>query len=191
MTNLVSEKGKSAAVFKIRRDIVGSKSSTSEPTTIIDPDSGDVLFEPEEIKTASLKYFKELLTNREPSKGYEDDVMIKNILHRKRMVEEIENDVSTLTYTMFEDTLISLTREKKNKYKFILKAGWSFKNALFHLFKTVWEGEILPEGWHKTTLLQLWKMKGDFRVLSNHRSIHLKDQIPKAFSHIDVARPEC
>ena len=62
------------------------------------------------------------------------------------------------------------------------------KNALFHLYKKVWEEETIPDGWNETTLLQLFKGKGDFRELGNQRNIHIKEDIPKLFSHIVVGQ---
>ena len=40
---------------------------------MVDPDNKELLFEPESIKEASVKYLTNLLTNRNPSEGYELD----------------------------------------------------------------------------------------------------------------------
>ena len=40
----------------------------------------------------------------------------------------------------------------------------------------------------KTSLLQLYKSKGDFRDLGNLRNIHLKEELPKMFGHILVSQ---
>ena len=60
------------------------------------------------------------------------------------------------------------------------------KSALFHLFKTVWETEKILTEWTKTTLLQLYKGKMDFRDLNNMRNLHIKEDVPKFFGHIVV-----
>ena len=54
------------------------------------------------------------------------------------------------------------------------------------MFKKVWKEEKIPTRWTKTTLLQLYKMKGDFQELKNLRNIHLKDTTVKVFSKIVV-----
>ena len=78
------------------------------------------------------------------------------------MNEDDENSNLNLTLEMFNKSLQEVWKEKKEKYQFILNAGYSLKNAVFHLFKIVWEEETIPEGWNETTLLQLFKGKGEF-----------------------------
>ena len=100
----------------------------------------------------------------------------------------MEEQCPELTFNMFNSALRELWTTKKEKYKFTINAGNSYKSALFHLFQLVWKEEKLPEGWMKTSLLQLYKSKGDFRDLGNWRNIHLKDEIPKMFGHILVTQ---
>ena len=89
---------------------------------------------------------------------------------------------------MFLDTLKELNKTKKAKYKFILKGGRDLRESIFHLFSIVWRSEVLPEGWCRTSLLQLYKGKKDFQDLANWRSIHLKEELPKMFSHLIVSQ---
>ena len=125
-----------------------------------------------------MNYCKNLLTNRDTTPGYEKEVETKKILHKMRMEEYVRDDIVELTIDMFNKTLKDLWKNKKEKYKFIHNAGHSLKNALFHLFKVVWKDENLPHGWRKTTLLQLYKGKGDFREMENTRNLHIKDLLP-------------
>jgi hypothetical protein len=53
---LKEEKGKSAAVFKLKEKIVGSKKVCQEAITMKDPLSGELIFENEKLKEASVKY---------------------------------------------------------------------------------------------------------------------------------------
>ena len=57
--------------------------------------------DPSSIKKVSLEYCKGLLTNRNPNRGYEVDVELKNELHDVRMNEVIEGDCSQLSYQQF------------------------------------------------------------------------------------------
>lgn len=57
--------------------------------------------------------------------------------------------------------LKNLEKNYKNKYKFILKAGSSYQNCLFKLFKLTWLHEIKPAQWEKTTAHQLYKESGE------------------------------
>ena len=151
LSNLRESKGKTAALFQLKNKVVGSRKASQEPTTIIDPDSGAVVFTPNKIKETILKYCKNLLTNRMPHKDYEEDIEIKRVLHKKRMDEKVENDISSITVQIFNKSMEEVWKEKKTKYQFILNAGNSLKNALFHLYRTVWEEEVIPQGWTRRT----------------------------------------
>ena len=100
-SKLTESKGTAAAVFMMKQNIIGSKVSGQEPTSIIDPVSGDLLHDHEEIKKASLNYCKQLLTNKEPKEGFEIDVEIKNMLHQKRMEESVDKKCPELSLHMF------------------------------------------------------------------------------------------
>ena len=48
----------------------------------------------------------------------------------------------------------------------------------------MWHSENVPDNWHNSTLVQLFKGKGDRTVLDNFRHIHIKEEIPKLFGHL-------
>ena len=98
------------------------------------------------------------------------------------------NHNPNLTLEMFNKSLQEVWREKKQKYEFILNAGYSLKNALFHLLMIVWEEDIIQEDWNEATLLQLFKGKGDFFEPGNQRNSYIKENIPKLFTHILVSQ---
>ena len=106
-------------------------------------------------------------------------------MHEVRMLKhEVSDENTVLTRKMYEDSLAELGRRKKDKYKFILKAGGDFHNALFHTFQNVWVTEIIPEQWRDTKIIQLYKGKGNEDEFSSQRHIHIKQDIPKLFGHI-------
>ena len=53
------------------------------------------------------------------------------------MNEEVSNDKEELTPKMFLKALASVRKNKSDKYKFILKAGYSLQNAIYVLFHEV------------------------------------------------------
>ena len=59
---------------------------------------------PEAIKKVSVKYVKNLLTNRDPHPDYSEDIRIKKLLHNERMKEDVEDDEPVLTRRRFEAT---------------------------------------------------------------------------------------
>ena len=66
------------------------------------------------------------------------------------------------------------------------------KDALFRLFRNVWKQVKRPVQWKLTTIIQLYKGKGECDELGNHRNIHLKDDTPKAFETVvvDTSKPK-
>ena len=64
--------GNSAAVFKLRDKILGSKKSPQDPIAVIDPDTGFHVYSPSEIKAVSWKYCVNLLSKKEPKQEYAD-----------------------------------------------------------------------------------------------------------------------
>ena len=56
-------RGKSAAIFAVKNEVVGSKKIGQEATTVLDPDTNKEITDPDKIKTTVLKYCKNLLIN--------------------------------------------------------------------------------------------------------------------------------
>ena len=48
------------------------------------------MFDNEQINSVSLNYLKNLLTNKEPSKEYEKDLKVINMVHIIRMKEDVD-----------------------------------------------------------------------------------------------------
>ena len=60
--------------------------------------------------------------------------------------------------------------------------------CIFQLFKKVWDNESRPDQWKNTKTIQVYKGKGESDDLNNHRNIHTKDYLPKAFETIVVEK---
>ena len=56
LSSLKESKGRAAARFKLTSQVVGQRKSVQEPTTILDPDTRVIVFNPREIKETVLKY---------------------------------------------------------------------------------------------------------------------------------------
>ena len=110
--------------------------------------------------------------------------MSKNNLHDRRMDEYNLHHEYELSLPIFNEALKRLSSKNANKYSFILNGGQSLVDALFHLFQSVWSSEKIPEGWKKTSIVQLYKGKGANNELSNYRNIHTKEDTRKLFGEI-------
>ena len=127
---------------------------------MIDPVTNEALVTRGKIKEASLNYCVDLLTNRSPKAGFEEDVKLKDLIHEARMKEVHDDDEDTLSMDVFENSMKELQKKNKEKYAFILKGGNDFKQALFKLFSLVWHLEEKPDQWRNTVIVQLFKGKG-------------------------------
>ena len=187
------KKGRCAVVFKLKAKVTGEKKEAAEAMAIKDPVTGDMIYESDEIRNASLKYCKTLLKDKKPDDDYALDVKVRELLHDARMSELVENDEhEDFTIEVFTNMMDKLKKKSQAKYKYILQAGKSFKDALFRMFRNVWEQERRPSQWKSTTIIQLYKGKGESDDLGNHRNIHLKEDIPKAFETavVDSSKPK-
>ena len=150
-----------------------------------------MIYDPEKLKQASMNYLSSLLKNREPKDEYIEDFKTLRILHESRMKEEIEND-ENLTKEDFQNMLKKLKSKKAEKYKFMLRGGKSYLDALFCLHKKVWDSEDKPTVWENTNCTMLFKGKGLKSEFGNQRFIHSKEEIPKSFETmvIEKAKPK-
>ena len=128
---------------------------------------------------------KKLLTTREPKQEYKQDLVLKRKVHDVRMNKRDENE-KQLTKEMFRKALENIRKKGGNKYEFFLKAGNSLTEALFKLYKVVWQEEKIPESWRETTVIQLNKGQNPKNDLEKIRNIHTKKDVAKLFSHIVV-----
>ena len=172
LRQLKTEKGKSAAVFKLK---VGQ-----EAVTMKDPISGKLIVDNDKLKEASVKYVSYLLTYRSPLEDFKEEFESMESLHELRMEEDInsESSISEEDYGVF---LKQIAKKSKEKYQFILKAGKYYHDALFALYRKVWETESKPSTWKNTTCIQLLKGKGkEYKLiyeLNKENKIQIKTSV--------------
>ena len=180
----LAKRGKTAEMFKQKELILGSKKVPQDLIAIRDPESDKVCTNIKDIKTITLNYCKNLLTNRKPRHDFAVDLRSKEALHEARMLERDPEHETAFEVNTFLKSIVDLQKKKGDKYAEITKGGDSLKAALFKLYKTVWDSEKLPEGWRRTTIMQISKSKGDPADLSNFRNLHLKNPFLKHFGSI-------
>ena len=182
-----SSRGRSAAIFNTKDKIVGKKATAPEAVVLFNPRTKEEVNTANDIKKVSLQYCTDLLTNRKPKVQYEEDILMKELIHEIRMQEVIKDDIEELTISRFDETYDALAKKPGSKYQFIMKGGADLKAALFKLCQVVWRTEVQPDRWAKSTLVQLYKGRGLRSILDNHRHLHIKDEFPKFFGHLVVA----
>ena len=185
LNNLKNEKGSSAAIFKLKEKIVGSKKISQEAVSMKDPETGEIIVENDKLKEASVKYVSNLLTNRNPKEDFKEEFKLMESLHEVRMKEEDEGSVpNDISDKDFNEFLKQISKKKKEKNQFILKAGNSYLNVLLAIYRKVWASEEKPSIWKNTTCIQLYKGKNRKDDFNNQRFIHTKEDVPKGFELI-------
>ena len=74
LADIHNKKGRSAAIFKLKEQILGSKKSGQDAVCMDDPDTGQIIVEKESLKNASVRYVSKLLTNRDPKEEYKAEI---------------------------------------------------------------------------------------------------------------------
>ena len=98
------------------------------------PETNLEMFEPKEIKSASLQYCVNLLTKKNCHDEYKDYYYIQDMIHPLRCEDEEDEEFKMKD---FNRRMKILKTKCKNKYQFILKAGAGYKECLFKLFSKV------------------------------------------------------
>ena len=191
LKTIKQDKGKSAAIFKLKDKVVGSRKEGCETVSMNDPISGEMICDPEELKKASVKYLSSLLEKREPKEEFKRDLQTLKLLHHSRMEEQCNED-DELTEKDFDELMKRIKKKKAEKYKFTINGGKVYRKVLFRLYKKVWHTEQKPVSWERTDCTMLYKLKGSKSEFGNQRFIHSKDEVPKNFEAlvIEKAKPK-
>ena len=153
---------------------------------MIDPVDKVAIFEPDRIKSVSLKYCVDLLNQHATNANFEDNYFIQDMIHLLRCEDMSEADNEEFCVEDFDDRLKILKTKCKEKYRFILNSGDGFKKCLFNLFSNIWQTEEKPQQWRNTVIVQLYKGRGDKSDFNNQRNLHMKEPEPKFFEGIVV-----
>ena len=87
----IKETGQSKAgrIFQISKMVRGMDSNVAKATAIKDPSTGALIVDREAIKTTTVQYCKDVLKKNNPMKGFEKVLKVKEVLHNKRMKEQL------------------------------------------------------------------------------------------------------
>ena len=156
IADIKKTKGKTSAIFSTLNSIRGKKKTGPEMVAMKDPETGNMIFDPEALKSAPVDYCVKLLQNTNVDPEFKDDIDIENLLHYYRMTVNDQNDQEELTYDDFQTRNKKICSKSGGKYKFLINAGQGFQNCLFNLFKQVWATEEKPQQWRNTIVIQLY-----------------------------------
>ena len=152
-------KGRLTRIFKMKQKVLGSKKTSQEPSAIRDPASGDLLVSNADIKRTTLQYCVNNLKNNAVSKNVETIQKLKEYMHQLRLVENNTEEIE-IDKDEFDNLMNHFSKKDIKSYDFLLKAGESYKEAMFMLCRRMIKEEQFPEEFRKTMLQMIWKGKG-------------------------------
>jgi hypothetical protein len=139
-------KGKTAAIFSTMKKIKGDTKSGPELVAMKHPETEELVFDPEKLKSVSLNYCVNLLQNKEVDEDFKDEIYTENLVHYLRM-EEDDIETCELKEEDFLARLKKISKKQGEKYKFILEkvsitASLIYSNRFGKLNRNLFNGEI-------------------------------------------------
>ena len=179
-------------IFKITQEIKGVERGASRANAIKHPTTGKLIVDQQEIKETSVKYCKKVLTKNEPKEEFKTMAKIKQMLHDKRMKENIGKGFEA-DKEVFDTVIDKFKMNNKRSYDFIVNSSHEFKDSIYKLCKRIIEDETVPVKFRNTTLHQIWKRKPGTKKedLQSNRYIHCKESyLPRAVESMVVKEME-
>ena len=142
---------------------------------IIKNEHGQRIFNPDEVKKGTAKYYQELYRKKDvPGHPYHQQIK-KNMI---QFTEDRQHENLAFNMTPSIEEISQIITGKKNgksttdfRNEMIKRPGTVMVNIIYPMIKTAWEEEKIPVDWNKGQITSLWKGKGDKEELKNHRGI--------------------
>ena len=178
------------------RNRISDKFGDKQFVGVRNPDTGRMTKTREETIEVTLKYNENLLRKDKEEDderlSEEERVLIKSKEEAVRIAmnqREYRED-EELEYVDFERVIEKIRLNNKNVYRDFMKAGSSFKRAIFHFYNMCYVQEKMPESFYDTELLKLYKGKGVRAELKSNRFIHLKGWMAKTYEKMLMTKME-
>ena len=196
--NEVSKSINSLTKRKINDKVWELRSKTSlkyadqQFVSVKDPETGLLTRNREETYECMLNYNYGLLRKDKVINDEEMDESdaFKDILIESGMkAKELEKDAE-LTWEEFQEVLTKVKLTNKSVYRDLTKAGPMFLRVYFDFLNRMYVTEDTPDDFNSTTLMKLFKNKGNRNELKYNRFIHLKPHTPKVFERMVMLKIE-
>ena len=162
-------------VFQIAKTIRGTKKTAIEAVAIKDPKKKTLVVSGNEIKKVTLEYVTENLSNNKFEKGFEKEKEILERLQKERMKDNVDETVD-IDRKDFDKVVKKCEKSRKHNYDFLVKAGSSYKSAMYSFTKRMIAEEDFPGEFNKTVLHMVFKGGRGKRKedLPSNRFLHCK-----------------
>lgn len=189
LEKIVKEGNSSKTVWNLRRQ---QKKSNLEDMWALKNADGTVLYNPDEVKAETARYYSGLYSPR------------NNELYDQQWIQQIESHIQHLEKAThfpdhnmnmpltFEEVTAAMANLPLNKScgpddipnEFLKYGGHRVQESVFRLFTSIFNSETPPTHWNTSTLVNLDKGKGDPQLLSNKRGISLTSNLGKLFERV-------
>ena len=160
-------------IYSIRNHIKGNKVNRQESMAINDPETGELITNPSEIKQKSLEFNLKILRKNKPRAEDAEEIKEKQVNHDSIMKMN-DTDSWKLDIGMYKKVCEKIKTKNKNMFKFFNKSGHQYKGSIFRLMEKLIQLEEIPFKYGATSLIPIWKKKGSALDLNNMRFIHMR-----------------
>ena len=182
-----SRQGRAGNIFKMKKEIVGSKKSKLEAIAIRHPENGEILVNKNEIKKVVLNYCVNNLQKNNPVEEVKDSVN-KTRETQIKLMKDTTGEGFKVTWNDFTEVLEKFKKKDTKTYDFLINSGARYHQAIFKLCQRVIDNEEVPDNFRKTLLVMIWKRKGPMDILKNNRFLHMKDVLARSVDAIIVSK---
>ena len=133
-----------------KKRVMGGKKSTIDSTAVINPKTGKLMVSRKDIKEVTLNYCIDTLANNEPEESAK-----KHIDNKRKFLKvflKLKGGNFGTTKETFDKIVDKFKRSNKRSYDFLTKLGVGFKNIVFKFCQRMFQEEIFPSDFQKTTL---------------------------------------
>ena len=164
-------------IFFARKEIQ-NKFRYEQPSVIKNIKTGEILKDQKAIDEYTLEYNEELLTKNEVKGEWAEKRKEKTIELEEMLHLEDEESKEPISEEEFFLAVREVIMGNKDCYLDFLRAGPNFQTTIYALIQKIYLTGEVPKSFKKTSLMKLYK-KGDRKLLSNYRFLHLKHWLPK------------
>jgi len=164
----------------LAKQVKNDKVEVGNPKIIRNPDK-QIVAEEQQVKKVWLNYYKDALNQK--NKATLDLPQIPPVLGPEKEISESE------VANALHDMKLGKSGGESEVTTELLKAGGNtVVEHLTKLFNQIWNEHVLPEDWTKSTIVPIYKRKGDTLMCSNYRPIKLVEHAMKVLEKIIIAR---
>ena len=185
----IAEQGATVGqIYSLRSILNGNRKFEQQtPSAVVDPVTGNEVFEVDAIKAAVANHVTETLQDVPALPRYQELAT-----ERQNIIGEAAAHKKDEKIEFTEEEMREVIKEMKNKnkhcHKPITMMSWELQRVILTAMNHFAKKEQLPKEYCKTTLTMLKKPKGPNNSLNSYRFIHQKQYLPRTMESLMTKR---